>query len=943
MNADGAQWPPFRSADSRTLPVAAPDNQPISLSWKAAIGFVAAYTALLTAGYALQYNPPEVTAIWPSDGLLLSTLFLLRKRDWPGIILMAISLDVLIDWLTPGPFYLDAAIWYALNTALAGAVGAALTRRWMRRKSSLGQAVGFHFAAAVACALGTTLAVPMYLSKHPGVSPFAEWWVWWSGSFLGVVAVAPLSYLWITRWQRTARARPMRWWRQHAILTILLIGLTVWIFGAVPAISVLGSNLSFAIFPILVLVALHGPPRWAMTGAAVVVALAAALTDLGAGPFVNPAAPFGGVLSLQLFLALAVVMTLMISMAAAENRALLVALTLGNRRYRRETRLLRHEIERNRVLEQQRATSERRNAQLAALVRHSHEFIGIATLDGRVDFINDVGRELVRLGPGESASRYSISDFVHATEHERLTREIIPTVLTSGRWSGELEFRRIDDGRAIPMLVTAFRIDDLDGRPLWIANVSRDITEQHLAAERLRTSELRLRTIIETEPACVKIVSRHGELLEMNSSGLAMLEAKSVDEVNAYGIMNFICPEYRTSFLDLHRRALDGKRDELDFEVAGLHGTRRWLHTSAAPMWDDVLAETVVLTITSDITERKRLEIKLVSEATRNRLFLRTASDGVHILNSSGHIVDVSESFCKMLGYERDDMIGMYPTQWDAISSSEQIRATFSALASGELKRFNTLHRRKDGSTFPVEINTERFDIEGERYEYCSARDMTDQRRLERALLEATSNVQHKLGRDLHDGLGQELAGISMIASAIATSLMKAGRPEAAALADLANLARKAVANCRAIAHGLSPVAFADSGLIEVLQEMVALQRRSFDINARCEIIQAAPLRLAPETIENLYRISQEAIMNSRRHGQAKSIQVKLDIQPATVRLDVQDDGVGLGSSRANSTGMGLKIMQVRAAIIGARLSIGPGKRGGTLLTCECPQLAGNE
>ena len=69
MNADGAQWPSFRYADSRTLPIATRDNLPTSLSWGAAVGFVAAYTALLTAGYTLQFNPTAVTTVWPSDGL----------------------------------------------------------------------------------------------------------------------------------------------------------------------------------------------------------------------------------------------------------------------------------------------------------------------------------------------------------------------------------------------------------------------------------------------------------------------------------------------------------------------------------------------------------------------------------------------------------------------------------------------------------------------------------------------------------------------------------------------------------------------------------------------------------------------------------------------------------------------------------------------------------
>src|SRR5450631_3635908 len=800
MNAHGAQWPAFRHADSRTVPAVTRDILPIPLSWKAALGFTAAYTVLLIAGYTLQFNPTSVTTVWPSDGVLLAMLLLLRRRDWPWIILMATALDVLTNWLTPGAFYLDSAIWYAVTHGFDGAVGAALTQRWIRGKSSQGQAVWFYFGAAVSCTLSTILGLIMYLSRHPEANPMGEWWTWWSGTFLGIVTFTPLWYLWSTRSHRPERPRAVRWWRQFAILAILLVASTVWIFGALPAISIFGANLSFAIFPILVLLALQGPPRWAMLGAAAVVGLAAVLTNLGAGPFASPATPFSGVLSLQLFLALAAIMTLMISMAAEENRTLLVALTHSNRRHRRETRLLRDEIERNRILEQQRATAERRNAQLAALVRHSQEFIGIAALDGSGDFINDIGRRLLGIGPDESAGRFSLSDYVHPREHERLAREVMPAVITRGRWSGELDFRRIDDGAAIPMLVTAFRIDDADGKPLWIANVSRDITE------------------------------------------------------------------------------------------------------------------------------RRTLEIKLVAEATRNRLFLRTASDGVHILSCSGHIVDVSESFCKMLGYERREMIGMYPTQWDAQLTEEEVRATFADLKSGELKRFNTLHRRKDGSVFPVEIHTERFDVEGEQYEYCSSRDMTDQRRLERALLEATSNEQHKLGRDVHDGLGQELAGISMLATAIATSLKKAGRSEAAEMADLAKFARQAVVNCRAIAHGLSPVAFADGGLIEVLQEMIALQRRSFDVDAQCEVIQAAPLRLAPEAVENLYRIAQEAVTNSRRHGRAHSIRVKLDIQPTMVRLDVLDDGVGFASSPARFTGMGLKIMRVRATIMGGRLSIGPGK-----------------
>ncbi|MHB8723098.1 MAG: PAS domain-containing sensor histidine kinase, partial [Steroidobacteraceae bacterium] len=582
---------------------------------------------------------------------------------------------------------------------------------------------------------------------------------------------------------------------------------------------------------------------------------------------------------------------------------------------------LRAEIERRKALEQQRADAVGRKAQLAALVRHSQEFIGIATLDGRVDFINEVARNLMGMSPNHPVEGMSIADFVHPKEHQRLALEILPEVLTGGRWSGELDFRRYSDGAAVPMLVEAFRIDDDDGHPRWIANVSLDITERKLAEAKLQASESRLRTIIETEPDCVKIIRQDGTLLEMNVSGLAMLEVASVDAARAHGLMNFICAEYRTAFAALHRRVIDGERGKMEFEVVGLNGTRRWLHTTAAPMWDEALSEKVLVGITSDITARKGLELRMMTEAARSQLFLRTASDGVHIQNGSGELVEVSDSFCRMLGYEREEMIGMNPSHWDALLNKQELRAASFALKSGNLKRFNTLHRRKDGSVFPVEIHTERFDIDGEHYVYCSSRDMSDQRSLEQALLHAVTTEQQKLGRDVHDGLGQELTGISMLAAGIAVSLKKAGRPEANELDTVANLARQAVENCRAIAHGLSPAVFAGGGLIELLQELVTLQRSSFGTDARCEVIQGGPLRLESEAVEHLYRIVQEAVANARRHGQARSIHITLNIQPATVRLEVLDDGVGFQSPTTTSTGMGLKIMQVRAAMIAARLT----------------------
>lgn len=124
----------------------------------------------------------------------------------------------------------------------------------------------------------------------------------------------------------------------------------------------------------------------------------------------------------------------------------------------------------------------------------------------------------------------------------------------------------------------------------------------------LRESEQRLRTIIETEPECVKVVSPQGRLLEMNAAGLAMLEADSLGEAQNGLLMDFILPEYHDAFRALHSRVMRGERETLEFEVRGLRGTRRRLETHAAPMRDAANEVVGMLAITRDISARKQAE-----------------------------------------------------------------------------------------------------------------------------------------------------------------------------------------------------------------------------------------------------------------------------------------------------------------------------------------------
>src|ERR1041384_7874681 len=142
-------------------------------------------------------------------------------------------------------------------------------------------------------------------------------------------------------------------------------------------------------------------------------------------------------------------------------------------------------------------------------------------------------------------------------------------------------------------------IVEVGGEVTGVVGFAFDVTDW-------RRTEHRLRTIIESEPECVKLVDAQGRLLEMNPAGLAMVEAESLEAVRGAAIIELVAPEYRASFIDLHRRVFAGESGTLEFEIIGLKGKRRLLATQAVPLRDGSGAVQALLGITRDIPATRR-------------------------------------------------------------------------------------------------------------------------------------------------------------------------------------------------------------------------------------------------------------------------------------------------------------------------------------------------
>ncbi len=134
-------------------------------------------------------------------------------------------------------------------------------------------------------------------------------------------------------------------------------------------------------------------------------------------------------------------------------------------------------------------------------------------------------------------------------------------------------------------------------------------------------------------------------------------------------------------------------------------------------------------------SQRKRAEEALARESHRNEVFLRNASDGVHILDTDGKVLEVSDSFCQMLGYSREELIGANVSLWDAQWSAQELKKKIAEQMAAERRSIlQTQHRRRDGSLFDVEITGRPLELEGKPVLFNSARDITERKAGELAL-----------------------------------------------------------------------------------------------------------------------------------------------------------------------------------------------------------------
>jgi len=298
---------------------------------------------------------------------------------------------------------------------------------------------------------------------------------------------------------------------------------------------------------------------------------------------------------------------------------------------------------------------------------------------------------------------------------------------TPGSHAQETRFFHVD-GAEVAVELCIWGAEDNTGQYIFAS--ARDITQRKAMQTALRKRESELRTILDSEPECVKVVDSKGTVIMMNPAGLSMLGADERSQVVGRDVLDFIAPEYQGEFSAFGQSVLHGESGILHFDIIGLNGVRRSMESHSVPLRDDSGQITSILAVTRDITETRGAQ----EELRKLRLAIEQSPEGICITDLGGAIEYVNPAFATTCGYSREELIGQNPRILSSGQTPERVyREMWDTLQSGRAWSGEFINRRKNGEIYiESEIISPVKNSEGKTTHYLGIKqDVTEKKQLE--------------------------------------------------------------------------------------------------------------------------------------------------------------------------------------------------------------------
>lgn len=622
------------------------------------------------------------------------------------------------------------------------------------------------------------------------------------------------------------------------------------------------------------------------------------------------------------------------------------------------------------------AEAERRYRWLLAAVKDYHYHVRIE--GGRVvEKIHEANCEVITGYKPEEYAANPLLGFEIVVEDDRPVVGRQTAEVLSGEQVHPVEYRiRRKDGQLRWILKTVVPYHNAQGQVIAYDSLLRDITEGKQAAESLRESEERFRLLFEDDFTGDYLAAPDGTILLCNQAFVTIFGFSSREEAVGSNLANlYVAPLSWPRFIQI----LSENKSLERYERAGRHsdGTIRHVIETVLGTFDaqghllrikGYVYDDTTSKLAAARLHRRNAELEeVVSQRTQAlrekhehlQATWNSAFDAIITIDSQGLIETANLAAEKMFGYPNAGMIGQNvkmlmpsPFREEHDGYLRHYRETGQARILNMPREL--VARRKDGSTFPIDLSVTQVDHS----EYFTGiiRDISERKELQKHVLESAAEEQRRIGRELHDGTGQELTGLSLVAGTLLNLITAVPAKESEGqvvwqldeagfirICDIVKRLNQKLAEANRLvhqlSHGIMPVQIDAEALRSALDELAASIHAPPTVSCRFDC--PLPVMAANNTTAtHLYRIAQEAVNNALKHSQADEIRISLWQNDDQIVLEVSDNGVGIDAvvSRVATTrkdrGMGLRTMQYRAGMIGGTLHVERREAGGTLVRC---------
>lgn len=504
------------------------------------------------------------------------------------------------------------------------------------------------------------------------------------------------------------------------------------------------------------------------------------------------------------------------------------------------------------------------------------------------------------------------------------------------------------------------------------------VSEREHAEEVLRESENRFRTLASHAPVGIFMSGPNGDSIYVNECWCTMTGLKP-EQAQGKEWLKAVHPEDRERVIAGWDEAVNrSDSSNAEFRFLRPDGVVTWVYGNAIQLRNVTGQLVGYIGTVVDITERKQAEIELrhardelakanewlekrvrerTTELSQTNTALQTeaaarkqaelvhaqlaaivefSSDAILSKTTEGFITSWNRGAQQMFGYAAEEIVGRSIAILIPPDRRDELEQVLEYSQREEpMESFETLRVRKDGRLVQISLTLSPIRDETGRITGVAAimKDISELKRLEAEILQVSEREQRRIAEDLHDGVGQHLGGISCLSDVLKKNLADQASPEAEAAAKISKLLTVAVAQTRSLARGLHPVAPEAYGLMSALEDMASRVTDLFKVSCEFECPRPVPVE-DNAMATHLYRIAQEAVTNALKHGKAQQIKIGLFSTPERITLAVNDDGLGFKRSDQHPKGLGLRIMNHRAGMIGGNFVVQKKSGGGTVASC---------